>query len=238
MQKKFKSIVSLIPAREGSQAIRNKNIYKINGKPLVCYTIETSMKTKLIDKSFVFTDSNKYKKICEKEGIDFPFNRNKLNAKNNSSDKDVINEFLIKFNKYYGYYPEIIVYLRPTQPLRTSNLIDNCLIQLKKNKRHYSAIRTIRKASYPAFWMKKIVNNRIYNLVDNFKKFSSKRRQDLPRSYICDGYVDAFYTKSFLKEGEFPAKSQLPYLNEKIPFLDIDNIEDIRFFKKYLMKNK
>lgn len=236
MQKKFKSTVSLIPARSGSIGIKDKNIYKINGKPLIYYTINSAKNAKQIDNHFVFTDSDKYLRIFKKMGLDFPFKRNKENAKSKSSDSDVINEFLFKFYKYYKYYPEIIVYLRPTQPLRTSELIDNCLHRLKKNNGGHSCVRTIRETVYPPFWTKKVFKKRIYPLVKNFEKFSRLRRQDLPKSYICDGYVDAFYTKSFLKEGKFPTSKQLPFLVKDIPFVDIDTIGDINLFKYYLNK--
>ena len=32
-------ILGLIPARSGSKRIKNKNIYELNGKPLIQYTI-------------------------------------------------------------------------------------------------------------------------------------------------------------------------------------------------------
>ena len=33
-------IISFIPARSGSNRIKNKNIFKINGKPLLVHVIE------------------------------------------------------------------------------------------------------------------------------------------------------------------------------------------------------
>ena len=43
MQKKYKSTVSLIPARSGSLGLKDKNIFKINGKPLLYYTIKSAL---------------------------------------------------------------------------------------------------------------------------------------------------------------------------------------------------
>ena len=42
-------ILALIPARSGSKGIKNKNIKKLNGKPLINWTIESCLKSKLID---------------------------------------------------------------------------------------------------------------------------------------------------------------------------------------------
>ena len=39
-------ILSIIPARGGSKGIPRKNIRLINGKPLIAYSIEASLKSK------------------------------------------------------------------------------------------------------------------------------------------------------------------------------------------------
>ena len=44
-------IISVIPARGGSKGIKNKNIVKINSKPLIYFSIKQSLKTKLIQKN-------------------------------------------------------------------------------------------------------------------------------------------------------------------------------------------
>ena len=33
-------IITLVPARKNSKGIKNKNVLKINGKPLISYTLE------------------------------------------------------------------------------------------------------------------------------------------------------------------------------------------------------
>ena len=42
-------IVSLITARGGSKGIPNKNIIDINGKPLIQYSIQASLNSKVED---------------------------------------------------------------------------------------------------------------------------------------------------------------------------------------------
>ena len=55
--------VVLIPARGGSKGIRKKNIIDLAGKPLIFYTIDIALKSSLIDKVVVSTDSNEIKEI-------------------------------------------------------------------------------------------------------------------------------------------------------------------------------
>ena len=56
MKDKNSVIVGIIPARGGSKGVPKKNIKKLCGKPLICYTIETAIKSNIIDKIIVSTD--------------------------------------------------------------------------------------------------------------------------------------------------------------------------------------
>ena len=42
--------IALIPARSGSKRVKNKNILKINGHPLLAYTISAALKSKIFKK--------------------------------------------------------------------------------------------------------------------------------------------------------------------------------------------
>ena len=48
------NVLAIIPARGGSKGIPGKNIKKINGKSLLHYTINASLKSKYISKTIVF----------------------------------------------------------------------------------------------------------------------------------------------------------------------------------------
>ena len=56
--KKYR-ILAVTLARGGSKSIKNKNITKINGKPLIYYTIKEAKKSKLISRYLVSTDDKK-----------------------------------------------------------------------------------------------------------------------------------------------------------------------------------
>ena len=61
--------IGLIPARKGSKGIKNKNITKINGKPLISYTIEAAINTNLFDQIIVSSNDKNVKDICQKYGV-------------------------------------------------------------------------------------------------------------------------------------------------------------------------
>ena len=70
--------VALIPARSGSKRIKDKNILKINGHPLLAYTIRVALNCKIFDRIVCVTDSKKYAKIAEKYGAEVPVLRPRL----------------------------------------------------------------------------------------------------------------------------------------------------------------
>ena len=66
----YKKIIAIIPAREGSKGIKNKNIKKLNGVPLISYSISSAKKSKLIDKVFVSTDGKQISRISKIYGAE------------------------------------------------------------------------------------------------------------------------------------------------------------------------
>ena len=61
----------IIPLRAGSKGIKNKNIALFNGEILVNFLIKKILKIKNINKIYILTDSEKYKKkILKHQKID------------------------------------------------------------------------------------------------------------------------------------------------------------------------
>ena len=63
-------VVAFIPARGGSKGIKDKNIRKLGGKPLIAWPIETALSTPEIDRVIVSTDSEEIAKIAQKFGAE------------------------------------------------------------------------------------------------------------------------------------------------------------------------
>ena len=94
-----KKIIALIPARSGSERLKNKNIKNLNNKPLLYYAINSAVKSKIFDKVVVSTDSIRYKLIAKKYGAEVPFLRPKKFAKSTSMDFDWVNFTLNELKK-------------------------------------------------------------------------------------------------------------------------------------------
>ena len=88
------NVLGLIPARKGSKGIPHKNIAKLNGIPLINYTITAAKNSKFINKIFVSTDDKKIAKLAEEQNIPVPYLRPKLISKDISTNLEVIKHTL------------------------------------------------------------------------------------------------------------------------------------------------
>ena len=105
-----------IPAKGSSERIKNKNIKKLNGLPLIEYTLNFLKKNKIDKNIFLSTESFGIKKISKKYNINI-INRPRKLCKKYTSTEDVLLDALKKIDfKKKGY--EWIVTLQPTSPFR------------------------------------------------------------------------------------------------------------------------
>ena len=69
--------IAVIPARGGSKRIPKKNILELNGLPMIAFTIQAALKSKLFDKVVVSTDDQEIADVSKEYGAEIPFMRDK-----------------------------------------------------------------------------------------------------------------------------------------------------------------
>ena len=104
MEKEKDKLVALIPARQGSERLKNKNIINFYGKPLIAYTIMSAIKSGIFNKIVVSTDSKKYAFISKKYGAEVPFLRPKSMSKSYSPDFEWVNYTIEKMQKNNNFF--------------------------------------------------------------------------------------------------------------------------------------
>lgn len=67
--------IAVIPARGGSKRIPRKNIREFCGKPMIAYSIEAAIKSKLFDRIIVSTDDDEIASVAQAFGAELPFRR-------------------------------------------------------------------------------------------------------------------------------------------------------------------
>jgi len=135
-----KEVICIIPARKGSKGVRNKNIKKVKGKPLVQYSIDTAKKISNLVDICVSTDSLNVKKIVKKNRIKFFGLRPKNLSGDFAETKDVVKYELLKYEKQRKSKYKYILVLQPTTPIRDIKKIKKVINLIKKNKKIDSVI--------------------------------------------------------------------------------------------------
>ena len=221
-----KKIIAIIPARSGSKSIKDKNIVRYKGKPLIYHTIRDALKSKLISRVIVSTDSKKYQKMSEKFGAEVPFLRPKKFSNDNSVDYDYISH-ATKFLIREKYYPDLIVLLRPTTPNREILVVDKGIKFFIKNLNSYDSMRSVSEFNQPAQKLFMINKNRLKGFFDKnlSGEYHAQPRQKFPKPYLPNGYLDVFKPKFFLEKKKLYGK-MCPFLTKNT--LDIDYKKDLK----------
>lgn len=137
-------ITALIPARGGSVRIPKKNIVDLAGVPLVTWSITAAFSAVYVDNVVVSSDDDMILDLARDLDAEVIKRPAEL-ASDDSNDFDVVNHYLEKLSDD----PELIVYLRPTTPLRRVAWIDDAIVMFK-NIREASGLRSIHKMSESA----------------------------------------------------------------------------------------
>ena len=229
-------IISIIPARSGSKRVKNKNIKKLMGLPLLAHTVIHSLNSKLISRTIVSTDSKKYADIAKNYGAEVPFLRPDNISGDRSTDLECFKHCLSFLKKNENYVPDIIVHLRVTYPIREKNIIDNC-IKLFLKKKNYHSLRTISKSEDPIekMWYKR-KDNSIFNPLTKNTENHSISDQSLPQSYHQNNCVNLLRVKNTILKNKIAGTKILGY--EMKHNFDIDYPEDLKKIKHYLGKKK
>ena len=182
----MKSVLCIIPARSGSKGIPDKNVSIVGSKPLIHWTISTAKKSKMINHIMASTDSHSYAEIFKKHNIDTPFLRPKSLAKDTSTSEDVVIHSLKWLEKNRNFFPDYIIYLQPTSPLRISSDIDTAIkIGIENDA---DSVVSVNEVSQHPYYMKKILKD---GQIKHFQEIISPapRRQDLEKLYVLNGAI-------------------------------------------------
>jgi CMP-N,N'-diacetyllegionaminic acid synthase len=177
--------IAIIPARSGSKGLKDKNIKILNGKPLMAYTIEAAIESKLFDEVFVSTDSEKYAEIARTYGASVPFLRSIELASDTASSWDVVKEAL-KIYEEYGQFFNSVALLQPTSPLRKAEDIVNAYNLMQE--RDANAIVGVTEAEHSPLWCGTLPDDR--SLVGFIKKKNiNQPRQRLKPYFRINGAI-------------------------------------------------
>ena len=230
---KDKSVLCLILARGGSKGVKNKNIRKLNGKPLISYSIESVKKSKYIDKIVLSSDDNKIRKVASKLGIEAPFKRPAYLSQDTSNVNDAFIHALNWVEKNENFIYDYIIQVQCTNPIVLSKDIDAVILKLHKTQAD-SVISVNKIESHHPARIKKIVRDKIVDFA--IKEIPYSNRQNLkPDAYIRNGSI--YSCKRDKVKIRVGSKNSRPYIMPLERSINIDNEFDFKL-AEIILKQK
>ena len=221
----MKNILCTICVRSGSKGVKNKNIKKIKGKPLLHYSLNQARKSKLFNNIVISSDSEKILEYSKKEkNIDL-IKRPKSLAKDDSPKIPVIRHCLIEMEKKYKKKYDLIFDLDVTSPLRKIYDLKKALNKMIRNKSDnlFSVCLSKRNPYFNAVEFKK---NKIKPIKNLMKQITS--RQNAPMVYDMNASIYIWKRKTLLNSNTVFQKRTSIYIMPEERSLDIDTPLDFK----------
>ena len=229
----------LIPARSGSRRVKDKNIKLLSGKPLIYYTIESAISSKIFDRIIVCTDSIRYASIAKSFGAECKKIRPKNISGSKSPDIDwikwIFNSYDISLKKKIDNF----CILRPTSPFRSTKYIKEAYKKFKANYKSADSLRGVSLSSIHPGKMWVISNNLMSPLLPfniNDIPWHSNQSSILPKVFFQNASIEISKVSN-IDNNSITGERILPFVNNNIESFDINTLEDFNY-AEYLLKEK
>ena len=212
--------IAVIPARGGSKRIPRKNIKDFYGKPLIAYSIEAALASKLFDKVVVSTDDEEVANIAKDYGAEVPFVRPRELSDDFTVTQDVINHTLQWF-KEHGESFDYVCTIYATAPLLQPKFLIKGYQKLKVS----NATHAFSATSMP-FPIQRTFKVNSDGRCEMFTpEYYLSRSQDLEEAYQDAGQF--YFTKLNAKSTDIMfGQDSIPIILPRYFVQDIDTLED------------
>jgi len=223
-------MICIIPARGGSKRIPGKNIKDFLGKPLIAYSIEAALNSKVFSEVIVSTDDEMIANVAREFGANVPFFRDASLSDDYTTSTDVIKDAIRRVKSSFSD----VCCLYATAPLITAEILKEAAGEFKKQECKFLFSATA--FDFPIQRAIKLDENASVSMF--YPQFEKTRSQDLEPAFHDAG---AFYfgkKEAWLECSALFAPHSKAYLLPRNLVCDIDTLEDFEFAKKlYLINN-
>ncbi|HOY09686.1 MAG TPA: acylneuraminate cytidylyltransferase family protein [Candidatus Omnitrophota bacterium] len=180
------NVLCVIPARGGSRRAPMKHVRDLCGKPLIAYTVEMALKSRLCNKVVVSTDNDEIGAVAGRYGAEVIMRPAEL-ARDTSPFDDALRHALQAEEEAGGKTFDIVVALQANVPIRKDGEIDEA-VQKLVSREDGTAVATAYAIDQRPEWMKILdpESGLIRPFIPSAHAF---RMQDLPTLYLLDGAV-------------------------------------------------
>lgn len=213
-----------------------KNIRPLNGKPLIAWTIETALQTSGLTRIVVSTNDEIIAQVAKDNGAEVPFIRPSELAQDDTPDWPVYLHALSWLGQQQNYHPDIVVWLRPTSPLRSAEDIEIAIRLL--NDTGADCVRSVCLTEHHPYWMKRLDGDRLVPFIDGIDERKYFRRQLLPPAYRLNGAVDVIRCSKVIENEQLFGGEMRGYIMPPDRSIDLDNEMDFALAEVLLQRKK
>lgn len=217
----MKKVIAIIPARGGSKRIPRKNIRNFLGKPIIEYSIETALKSKLFEEVMVSTDDREIALVAEAAGAKIPFFRSEEASGDMAQIPDVMEEVLLQYKKQ-GRKFDYACCIYSTAPFVKIENLKKALKIIEKTDA--DSVLPAARFSYPIQRALKIDEDDKLKMM--WPENALVRSQDLEPAYHDAGQFFFLNTARFLKNKKIFTENTRYILIPASLVQDIDEEED------------
>ena len=222
-------ILAVIPARGGSKGIPKKNIAPLAGYPLISYAIASGLAATHVDRVIVSTDDSEIADVARDYKAEV-VSRPKVLAEDNTRDYPVVKHVLDTLQAQESYLPDVIVFLRPTSPIRPKGFVDAGIRCYLENHQHWSSLRAVCPSPITPYKMWHLRGDCLVPVVSDpeIPETYNAPRQELPTTYWQTGHLDVYSLKSLKahKSVTGPYIGMFPIAEKYV--VDIDTPENLK----------
>jgi len=221
-------VLIVIPARGGSKRLPRKNILPLAGKPLICWTIEVAIASRLNAQILVTSDDDDILSIASQYDEVLTHKRPPELGTDSASTVDVVLESLVAEQKKGREY-QVLILLQPTSPLRRVCDIRSSY-NLFINSGSQDSVVSVCGVNHPSAWVGTVDLNGSFMGA----QLESRRSQDYEKEFRLNGAVYVVNV-NFLKEHHnLFTKNLVASIMHKDSSIDIDEAFDFFLCEKLL----
>lgn len=231
-------VLGLIPARGGSKTVPRKNLKNLNGIPLIAHTILASKKSKIVNRLIVSTDDEEIAKTACHYGAQVPFTRPVELARDDTPDKPVIKHALEWLRNQQNFKPDFVVYLRPTTPFKTHDIIDSMVkMMIQTGADSVRSVTRVDGVFHPYWMFTKGKDQKALPVVKGVSIKDYYQRQLLPDVYRLNGVVDVLRSDVILNHEDLYGNDIRLFPVSESVSVDIDTQDDFDYCEFRLKKH-
>jgi CMP-N,N'-diacetyllegionaminic acid synthase len=223
--------VGLITARGGSKSIPQKNVKLLAGKPLIAWTIEAALRSRLLDRVIVSTDDEEIARVARECGADVPFMRPAELAQDDSPHLDVIRHALDWLETESKTELDYLMLLQPTSPLRTTEDID-AAIALAADVDADAVVSVCQTHDHPYLSKQVTPDGRLLDFVEKPRGYLA--RQKLPPAFALNGAIYLVRRNVLRERDDWYTDRTFAYIMPPERSLDIDTPWDLHLVELIL----